>query len=100
MKNCPRTGGNQNLFSLDIVSPTKFDNSYYKNILASNGVLSSDQVLLTKTEASMDLVKQYANNNKLFFDQFAKSMVKMGNINTLTANRGEIRKTCRRVNSN
>ncbi|XP_011025859.1 PREDICTED: peroxidase 72 [Populus euphratica] len=96
---CPRSGGDQNLFFLDFVSPTKFDNSYFKNILASKGLLSSDQVLLTKNEASMELVKKYAENNELFFVQFAKSMVKMGNISPLTGYRGEIRKSCRKINA-
>ena len=96
---CPKSGGDQNLFFLDYVSPTKFDNYYYKNILASKGLLNSDQVLLTKNEGSRELVKQYAENSELFFEQFAKSMVKMGNISPLTGSRGEIRKNCRKVNS-
>ncbi|KAG8659960.1 peroxidase 72 [Manihot esculenta] len=96
---CPRSGGDQNLFFLDFVTPTKFDNSYFKNILASKGLLSSDQVLLTKNEASMELVKEYAENNKVFFEQFAKSMIKMGNISPLTGPRGEVRKNCRKINS-
>ncbi|XP_043712792.1 peroxidase 72-like isoform X2 [Telopea speciosissima] len=40
---CPRSGGDQNLFFLDKVSPTKFDNNYYKNLLASKGLLNSDE---------------------------------------------------------
>nr|POE73696.1 peroxidase 72 [Quercus suber] len=81
---CPKSGGDQNLFFLDYVSPTKFDNYYYKNILASKGLLSSDQVLLTKNEGSREMVKKYAENSQLFFEQFAKSRVKMGNISPLT----------------
>ncbi|XP_038721388.1 peroxidase 72 [Tripterygium wilfordii] len=96
---CPRSGGDQNLFFLDFVSPTKFDNCYFKNLLASKGLLSSDQILVTQNEVSMELVKKYAENNELFFEQFAKSMVKMGNISPLTGSRGEIRKNCRIVNS-
>ncbi|KAG6702796.1 hypothetical protein I3842_07G053200 [Carya illinoinensis] len=96
---CPRSGGDQNLFFLDFVSPTKFDNSYFKNLLSSKGLLSSDQVLLTKNEASMELVKIYSENNELFFEQFAQSMIKMGNISPLTGSRGEIRKNCRKINS-
>lgn len=96
---CPRSGGDQNLFFLDFASPKKFDNSYFKNILASKGLLNSDQVLLTKNEASMELVKKYAESNELFFEQFSKSMVKMGNISPLTGSRGEIRKSCRKINS-
>lgn len=94
---CPRSGGDQNLFFLDFVSPTKFDNSYFKNLLASKGLLNSDQVLVTKNAASLELVKQYAQNNQLFFEQFAKSMLKMANISPLTGSRGEIRKNCRKV---
>ncbi|KAL5705573.1 peroxidase [Ranunculus cassubicifolius] len=125
---CPRSGGDQNLFVMDFVSPTKFDNFYFKNILASKGLLSSDQVLFTKSEASMELVKKYAENNELFLEQFAKSMVKMEsrnpsllhyrlsqtfnpssipnrstsptNISPLTGSRGEIRHNCRRINHN
>ncbi|EEF40783.1 peroxidase 72 [Ricinus communis] len=97
--NCPRSGGDQNLFFLDFASPTKFDNSYFKNLLASKGLLNSDQVLLTKNEASMELVKNYAENNELFFEQFAKSMIKMGNISPFTGSRGEVRKNCRKINA-
>ncbi|XP_043696764.1 peroxidase 72-like [Telopea speciosissima] len=96
---CPRSGGDQNLFFLDYVSPTKFDNYYFKNLLAYTGLLSSDEVLFTKNKESMELVKQYAENNELFFEQFAKSMIKMGSISPLTGSRGEIRKNCRMINS-
>lgn len=97
--NCPRSGGDQNLFFLDFVSPTKFDNSYFKNLLANKGLLNSDQVLVTKSEVAKQLVQQYAENNQLFLEQFAKSMVKMGNLSPITGSRGEIRKNCRMVNS-
>ncbi|RWR94080.1 peroxidase 72-like protein [Cinnamomum micranthum f. kanehirae] len=95
---CPSSGGDNNLFPLDLVTPAKFDNYYFKNILASKGLLNSDQVLFTKSEATMELVKQFAENNELFLEQFVKSMLKMGNITPLTGHRGEIRKNCRRVN--
>ncbi|XP_010936646.1 peroxidase 72 [Elaeis guineensis] len=96
---CPRSGGDNNLFPLDLVSPTKFDNYYYKNIMASKGLLNSDQVLFTRNPQTMALVKLYAENSELFMEQFVKSMIKMGNITPLTGVRGEIRKNCRKVNS-
>ena len=96
---CPQSGGDQNLFFLDFVSPTSFDNSYFKNLLSFKGLLSSDQVLVTKSEESLELVKRYAESEELFFDQFAKSMVKMGNISPLTGRRGEIRTNCRKMSS-
>ncbi|KAJ1283961.1 hypothetical protein BS78_03G167600 [Paspalum vaginatum] len=97
---CPRSGGDQNLFFLDPVTPFKFDNQYYKNILAYRGLLSSDEVLFTGSSATADLVKLYAANQDIFFQHFAQSMVKMGNISPLTGANGEIRKNCRRVNHN
>ncbi|CAH1421529.1 unnamed protein product [Lactuca virosa] len=96
--NCPQSGGDENLFFLDNVTPTKFDNGYYKNLMDSKGVLSSDQILFTENQETMKLVKEYAADEDMFFMQFAKSMVKMGNISPLTGFRGEIRKTCRNVN--
>ncbi|GKU99231.1 hypothetical protein SLEP1_g12104 [Rubroshorea leprosula] len=96
---CPQSGGDQNLFFLDYVSPTKFDNNYFKNILAFKGLLNSDEILLTRNEESKELVEKYAKDQGLFFQQFAKSMVKMGNISPLTGIRGEIRKNCRRINA-
>lgn len=95
---CPRSGGDQNLFLLDPVSPTNFDNSYFKNLLSFKGLLSSDQILVTKNQVSLELVKKYAESNEVFFEQFAKSMVKMGNISPLTGFKGEIRKNCRKIN--
>nr|ADN96690.1 peroxidase 3 [Rubia cordifolia] len=97
-QNCPRSGGDQNLFVMDFVSPAKFDNSYFKLLLASKGLLNSDQVLVTKSAAALPLVKQYAANNQLFFQCFL-NMIKMSNISPLTGNKGEVRRICRRVNS-
>ncbi|ERN02526.1 peroxidase 72 [Amborella trichopoda] len=96
---CPRSGGDSNLFPLDFVSPTVFDNWYFKNIVASKGLLNSDQVLFTRSEKTMEIVELYAKNNQLFIQHFANSMVKMGNISPLTGSRGEVRKNCRRINS-
>ncbi|XP_071702288.1 peroxidase 72-like [Rutidosis leptorrhynchoides] len=98
-QNCPRSGGDQNLFFLDPVSPTIFDNSYYKNLIAYKGLLSSDEILFTQNQQTMQYVKQYAADQELFFQQFAKSMVKMGNITPLIGKSGEIRKICTKVNS-
>jgi peroxidase len=41
----------------------------------------------------------YASDQKLFFASFANSMIKMGNINVLYGNEGEVRKNCRFVNT-
>ncbi|XP_060194467.1 peroxidase 9 [Lycium barbarum] len=96
---CPTSGGDNNISPLDVASPVRFDNTYFKLLLWGKGLLNSDEVLLTgNVKTTKELVKSYAENDALFFQQFAKSMVKMGNINPLTELKGEIRKNCRRVN--
>ncbi|TQD96125.1 hypothetical protein C1H46_018268 [Malus baccata] len=96
---CPGRGGDNTPAPLDFVSPTRFDNSYFKLILGGHGLLPSDQVLLTgKGRQAAELVNTYAANESLFFQQFAKSMVKMGNINPLTGSKGQVRKDCRHLN--
>lgn len=98
---CPKTGGDNNISPLDIASPVRFDNTYFKLILLGKGLLTSDQVLMTGKEAkTMELVKSYAEDEALFFHQFAKSMVNMGNISPLIGSQGEIRKNCHRINWN
>ncbi|XP_039847026.1 peroxidase 72-like isoform X1 [Panicum virgatum] len=77
---CPRSGGDGNLFPLDLATPARFDNLYFKNLLVGKGLLSSDEVLLTKSAETVALVKAYADDVDLFFQHFAQSMVKMGNI--------------------
>ncbi|XP_008221352.1 PREDICTED: peroxidase 9 [Prunus mume] len=102
---CPRSGGDNNISPMDFASPAKFDNAYFKLILFGKGLLTSDQVLLTgngngigNAGKTVELVKTYADDESLFFQQFAKSMVNMGNIRPLTGYKGEVRNNCRRLN--
>ncbi|KAL6215684.1 hypothetical protein ACLB2K_015112 [Fragaria x ananassa] len=96
---CPSSGGDNNISPLDFASPARFDNSYFRLILMGKGLLTSDQVLLTgNVGKTMDLVKSFSDDEGLFFQHFAKSMVKMGNIRPLIGFKGQIRKNCRRVN--
>ncbi|KAL4370995.1 hypothetical protein AHAS_Ahas06G0121500 [Arachis hypogaea] len=96
---CPRSGGDNNISPLDFGSPRMFDNTYFKFILQGRGLLNSDQVLLSggviKTQ---ELVKKYAQDEALFFQQFAMSMIKLGNLRPITGFNGQVRKNCRRVN--
>ncbi|XP_020098250.1 peroxidase 72-like [Ananas comosus] len=96
---CPRSGGDQTLFFLDPLTPLEFDNLYFKSLLTGHGLLSSDELLVTQSAATRALVEKFAASNKAFFEQFAKSVVKMGNISPLTGpTRGEIRTNCRKIN--
>ncbi|CAN1323299.1 Peroxidase 9 [Linum perenne] len=93
---CPSIGGDNNISPLDFASPARFDNTYFKLILSGKGLLTSDQVLFTGD--TLQLVKSYAEDQQIFFNQFAKSMVRMGSIGVLTGFKGEVRNNCRRLN--
>ncbi|KAI3978868.1 hypothetical protein MKX01_016043 [Papaver californicum] len=98
---CPKSGNDNVISPLDFTSPTNFDNTYFKLILYGRGLLNSDEVLLTGNAGNtktMTLVKSYAEDEGLFFNHFATSMVKMGSISPLIGNNGEVRKNCRLIN--
>ncbi|XP_027335588.1 peroxidase P7-like [Abrus precatorius] len=93
---CPREGGDFNLAPLDQTT-AHFDSAYFSDLVHKRGILHSDQELFNggSTDA---LVKKYSYDTVAFFKDFAKSMIKMGNIKPLTGNQGEIRLNCRMVN--
>lgn len=97
---CPQTGGDNNIGTLDYRTPVRFDNYYFRNLLEEKGLLHSDSVLINEDVSGevRGLVWRYAENQDMFFASFVESMVKMGNINVLTGNEGEIRRNCRFVN--
>ncbi|KAJ4782041.1 Peroxidase [Rhynchospora pubera] len=94
---CPQSGGDNTLAPLDVQSPTTFDNAYYVDLVNQKGLFHSDQELFNG--GSQDkLVTQYSTNAALFASDFAKAMVKLGNISPLTGKNGEIRLNCRKIN--
>ncbi|XP_057825247.2 cationic peroxidase 1-like [Cryptomeria japonica] len=95
--NCPSNGGDDNLSPLDLVTPTFFDNTYYKNLRSQKGLLHSDQELFNGGSADA-LVTTYSTNPPTFFIDFAAAMVNMGNISPLTGTSGEVRTNCRKIN--
>ncbi|XP_020538664.1 peroxidase 40 isoform X2 [Jatropha curcas] len=86
------------LAHLDLVTPATFDNQYFLNLLSGEGLLPSDQTLVTDDDQSRQIVESYAQDPLLFFDDFRNSMLKMGSLGPLTGNGGEIRRNCRLVN--
>ncbi|KAJ3686347.1 hypothetical protein LUZ61_015511 [Rhynchospora tenuis] len=94
---CPQSGGDNTLAPIDVQSPTTFDNAYYVDLVNKKGLFHSDQELFNG--GSQDkLVTQYSTNAALFASDFAKAMVKLGNISPLTGKNGEVRLNCRKVN--
>ncbi|XWS22101.1 hypothetical protein CRYUN_Cryun29cG0005700 [Craigia yunnanensis] len=93
---CPRVGGNTNLAPFD-PTPARFDTAYFQNLVKKRGLFTSDQALFNGGSTDK-LVKTYSLNPEAFWDDFAKSMIKMGNIKLLTGKKGQIRVNCRKLN--
>ncbi|XP_071738441.1 cationic peroxidase 1-like [Rutidosis leptorrhynchoides] len=93
---CPQVGGDSNLAPLD-PTPASFDGRYFSNLVSKKGLLGSDQVLFSGGETD-EIVSKYNDNQEKFFIDFAKSMIKMSELNLLTGNRGQIRNDCRKIN--
>ncbi|CAL9761584.1 unnamed protein product [Musa acuminata subsp. burmannicoides] len=96
-RTCPAAGGDDTLVGLDATSPTRFDVSYYRDLMARRGLLHSDQELFNGGPAD-ELVRLYSTNGEAFNRDFAAAMVKMGSISPLIGSAGEIRLNCRRAN--
>ncbi|XWS16721.1 hypothetical protein CRYUN_Cryun33cG0002100 [Craigia yunnanensis] len=87
-----------NLVELDITTPKAFDTAYYSNLQKKWGLLSTDEALYSN-EITAAFVNATLSQPSLFENQFAASMVKLGNVQVLTRkNEGEIRLNCNSVN--
>ncbi|KAL1549077.1 NAD(+) salvage pathway protein [Salvia divinorum] len=95
--NCPRSGGDNTLSPLDVVTPAAFNNDYYKNLISLKGLLHSDQQLFNNGSTDAQ-VRAYSTNSASFSNDFAAAMVKMTNLSPLTGTNGQIRRNCRRTN--
>ncbi|KAL9689636.1 hypothetical protein QQ045_010024 [Rhodiola kirilowii] len=80
------------LANLDVVTPLRFDNQYYINLLRGEGLLVSDQMLVAN-EVTRAMVEMYAADSDMFFEDFKVSMVRMGSLRKRQD--GEVRIYCR-----
>jgi len=93
-KLCPNPANPNTTVEMDPMSSTSFDSNYFNILINQNkGLFQSDAALLNDTKSVIAIKK--LQKNKTFFVEFAKSMQKMGAIQLLTGNAGEIRKNCR-----
>ncbi|KAI3985447.1 hypothetical protein MKX01_033761 [Papaver californicum] len=95
-KSCPKHRNSSAGQLLDTTS-SKFDNDYYKQVVAGKGVFGSDQSLL-KDYRTKWIVESFAREEKFFFKDFAASMVKLGNVGVKSNVDGEVRLKCNAVN--
>ncbi|XP_027156408.1 peroxidase 44-like [Coffea eugenioides] len=73
------------------------DNQFYNQIRSKRGILQIDQELALDS-LSAPLASRLAANNNLFQQSFVNAMMKMGSVEVLVGNAGEIRKNCRVFN--
>lgn len=72
-----------------------FDNDYYKRVIDGKGLFLSDQSLVGD-DRTRGIVEAFAKDQSLFFQEFASSMLKLGNVGV--SEDGEVRLNCRVVN--
>jgi len=84
---------------MDSHTSAVFDNAYIETLIKGEGLLNSDQEMWSSIAgySTSDTVNKYWADPEAFFKQFSDSMVKMGNITNPAG--GEVRKTCRFVNT-
>ncbi|KAL0917631.1 hypothetical protein M5K25_012707 [Dendrobium thyrsiflorum] len=91
-RTCP-SSNSTNTTVLDIRSPNVFDNKYYVDLLNRQGLFTSDEDLYVDSRTKQRVL-DFALNQSFFFERFAFSMVKMGQLGVLTGGNGEIRSNC------
>nr|XP_023883793.1 peroxidase 3-like [Quercus suber] len=98
-KKCTNPNDNTTIVEMDPGSRKTFDRSYYSHLLKRRGLFESDAALTTNPTTKTFVTQLVQGPIQTFYDEFAKSMEKMGRINVKTGSTGEIRKQCAVVNS-
>uniref|UniRef100_A0A0V0HJT7 peroxidase n=1 Tax=Solanum chacoense TaxID=4108 RepID=A0A0V0HJT7_SOLCH len=100
----PRLGGvmkftctsQMSTIAFDATTQYKMDSVFYKQLLMKKGLLESDQVL-TQDIRTRGFVQRFSNDEWVVY-KFGVAMNKLGAVEVLTGNQGQIRKQCRAVN--
>lgn len=84
--------------SFDAVSGDRLDNSYYTELLARRGLLTSDDALVQHPDTRA-MVEAFAGDDALWQRKFAEALQKVGKIDVLMGQgKGQVRRQCRMVN--
>jgi len=93
-------GNNPNqLFPFDTITQYKMDSHFYKQLLKKRALIESDQNMALDPRTS-SVMKTLADDQEGWFGKFIKTIIKLGEIEVLTGDQGEIRKQCRAFNQN
>ncbi|EFJ10390.1 hypothetical protein SELMODRAFT_272010 [Selaginella moellendorffii] len=94
---CPQNSRPTDRVTLDRASEFNFDNSYYTNLVAKNGLLTSDAVLTVDSETE-SIVRSFARDPDRFQLRFQKSLLKMSKLGLKSKANGEVRRRCNAIN--
>lgn len=86
------------IIEMDPGSRDTFDLGFYKQVVKRRGLFQSDAEFLT-SPITRSIIDRQLQSTQGFFEEFAKSIEKMGRINVKLGTEGEIRKHCARVNN-
>ncbi|KAL2920584.1 Peroxidase 66 [Bienertia sinuspersici] len=92
---CPNSNNNGDAGQFLDSTASQFDNDYYKQLIAGKGVFATDQGMYND-QRTRSMIEAFANDQDLFFKEFAASMIKLGNVGVNEA--GEVRLDCRKLN--
>ncbi|CAJ2649470.1 peroxidase 29-like protein [Trifolium pratense] len=79
------------------MTPTIFDNHYYREILMGRGLFGIDSYISTDPRTA-PFVMRFAVDQNYFFDSFKSAFVKLSSSNVLTNMQGEVRRKCSQRN--
>ncbi|CAH8306034.1 unnamed protein product [Eruca vesicaria subsp. sativa] len=96
-KRCKPTDS-MTVVEMDPRSVKRFDSHYFNIVAQRKGLFKSDRTLLDDPETKSYIYTQVATAGSSFNKDFADSMVKLGFVEILTGDQGEIRKKCAFVN--
>ncbi|XP_050374781.1 peroxidase 66-like [Argentina anserina] len=82
------------MVDFDPTSPLKLDVQYYLNLQKKKGLLATDQVLATDPRTS-GIVNKMAADPQGWGKKFIDAMARLGRVNTLKKDEGQIRVNCR-----
>ncbi|KAJ8574283.1 hypothetical protein K7X08_026088 [Anisodus acutangulus] len=83
--------------AFDATTQYKMDSDFYKQLLMKRGLLESDQIL-TQDIRTRGFVQKFGDDEMGWFNKFGNAMNKLGSVEVLTGNQGQIRRQCRAVN--
>ena len=75
-------------------SQSAFGTHYYQKLMIGRGLLFADQQLMANEETARIVEEYTLDDGTVFRRDFARAMVKMSNLVSLTGSQGQVRLNC------